>query len=50
VDGVSGIVVAPNGHLLLVLNVTLRDGKIAAIQAIADPERLAGMQFALPEG
>ena len=50
VDGVSGIVVAPNGHLLLVLDVTLRDGKIAAIQAIADPERLAGMQFALPEG
>jgi RNA polymerase sigma-70 factor (ECF subfamily) len=49
VDGVSGILVAPDGHLMLVLDVTLRDGKIAGIQAIADPERLAGMTFAVPE-
>jgi RNA polymerase sigma-70 factor (ECF subfamily) len=47
VDGVSAILVAPNGHLLLVLGVTLRDGKIAAIEAIADRDRLAGMTFAV---
>ncbi len=49
VDGVPGILVAPNGHLLLVLAVTFRDGKIAGIEAIADPERLAAMSFALAE-
>jgi RNA polymerase sigma-70 factor (ECF subfamily) len=48
-NGVSAILVAPNGHLLLVLRVTLRDGKIAAIEAIADRDRLAGMTFAVPE-
>ena len=46
-DGAAGILVAPNGHLLLVLGVTVRDGKIAAIEAIADPARLAGMRFAM---
>jgi len=50
VDGAAGILVAPNGHLLLVLGVTLRDGKITAIEAIADPARLAGMEFSLAEG
>jgi len=49
-DGEPAILVAPNGHLLLVLDVTLRDGKIAAIQAIADPVRLGRMTFTLPEG
>jgi RNA polymerase sigma-70 factor (ECF subfamily) len=46
-DGVPGIVVAPNGHLLLVLGVTFRDGKIAGIEAIADSERLARMMLTL---
>jgi RNA polymerase sigma-70 factor (ECF subfamily) len=48
VDGEGGIVVAPNGRLLLVLKVTLREGRIAAIEAIAEPARLAGMRFAVP--
>lgn len=48
VDGAAGVVVAPSGRLLLVLDVTIQDGKIAAITAIADPERLAKFQFALP--
>jgi len=47
-DGEPGIVVAPNGRLLLVLKVTLREGRIAGIEAIADPARLAGMKFAVP--
>jgi RNA polymerase sigma-70 factor (ECF subfamily) len=50
VDGAAGIVVAPNGHLLLVLAVAIRDGRITAIEAIADPDRLMRFNFALPEG
>jgi RNA polymerase sigma-70 factor (ECF subfamily) len=50
IDGAPGVLVAPNGQLLLVLGVTFRDGKIAAIEAIADPDRLARMAFTLPEG
>jgi len=49
VDGAPGILVAPNGHLLLVLGVTFRDGKIAAIEAVADSDRLAEMNFTLVE-
>jgi RNA polymerase sigma factor (sigma-70 family) len=49
-DGAPAILVAPNGHLLLVLGVTFREGKIAGIEAIADPERLGRFEFALPEG
>ncbi|SRR5579883_250406 len=48
-DGAPAILVAPAGRLLLMLGVRLRDGKIAAIEAIADPERLAKTAFALPE-
>lgn len=47
IDGAPGVLVAPNGQLLLVLGVTFRDGKIAAIEAIADPDRLARMTLAL---
>jgi RNA polymerase sigma-70 factor (ECF subfamily) len=50
VEGGPGIVVAPSGHLLLVLGVTIKDGRIVAIEAIADPDRLAGFAFTLPEG
>jgi RNA polymerase sigma-70 factor (ECF subfamily) len=50
VDGAAGVLVAPNGHLLLVLCVTFQNGRIAGIQAVADPRRLAGFTFALPEG
>ncbi|HYJ36281.1 MAG TPA: hypothetical protein VEV64_09005, partial [Rhizomicrobium sp.] len=45
IDGAPGILVAPNGHLLLVMTVAFRDGKITAIEAIADPDRLAGLNF-----
>jgi RNA polymerase sigma-70 factor (ECF subfamily) len=50
IDGAAGIVVAPSGHLLLVLGVTIKDGRITAIEAIADPDRLARFAFSLPEG
>jgi RNA polymerase sigma-70 factor (ECF subfamily) len=47
-DGAPAVLVAPNGRLLLVLGLTISDGKIAAIEATADPDRLAKFNFALP--
>jgi hypothetical protein len=44
VNGAVGVVVAPRGELLLVLNITVVNDKITAIDAIADPERLAGFR------
>jgi RNA polymerase sigma-70 factor (ECF subfamily) len=42
-DGVLGVVVAPAGRLLLVLEVAVEDGRIVEIDAVADPERLAAL-------
>jgi len=47
-DGEPAILVAPNGRLLLVLGLTLRGDRIAAIEAVANPDRLALFNFALP--
>ncbi|ATQ43842.1 sigma-70 family RNA polymerase sigma factor [Caulobacter mirabilis] len=47
VDGAVALLVAPRGKLLLVLQLTLKDGKIAEISAVAEPERLAGLDMAL---
>ena len=47
-DGAPAVLVAPDGRLLLVLDLTFRDGRIAAIEAIADPERLAHINLSLP--
>jgi len=40
VNGVAGIVVAPNGRLRIVLAFTIRRGRIVEIDVVADPERL----------
>ena len=40
VDGVVAAIVAPGGHLFLVVNFTIRNDKIVEIEAIADPARL----------
>lgn len=40
VNGAVGLAVAPRGRLFLVLDFTIRGGKIVAIDAIADPEHL----------
>ena len=40
VNGVPGIVVAPNGRLHIVLAFTIRRGRIVEIDVVADPERL----------
>ena len=50
VDGGLGLVVAPKGRLLLALRVGIHDGRIASIQAIADPQQLAGLDLALLPG
>jgi RNA polymerase sigma-70 factor (ECF subfamily) len=50
IDGVLGVVVAPKGRLLLVLNVTIRNGKIVAINAVADSERLGELELSVLGG
>ena len=42
-DGVVGVVVAPGGRLLLVLEVAVEDGRIVEIDAVGDPDRLAAL-------
>jgi RNA polymerase sigma-70 factor (ECF subfamily) len=42
-DGEIGVSVAPAGKLLVVMEVVIRNGRIAGIEAIADPVRLAAM-------
>ncbi len=47
VNGAIGVIVAPRGMLLMVLDFTIADGKIVAIDAIADPERVRGLDLAV---
>jgi RNA polymerase sigma factor (sigma-70 family) len=47
VNGAVGVIVAPRGRLLMVLDFTIRDGKIVAIDAIADPERVRQLNLAM---
>ncbi len=47
VDGSVAALVAPRGHLFLVLNFTISNGKIVEIEAVADPARLRQLHFAL---
>lgn len=45
VDGALGVVVAPQGRLLLVLELTFAGDRIAAIDTVADPGRLEAMDL-----
>lgn len=47
VDGTVGLVVAPRGRLLLLLRLTIRGGKIAEIDAVADPAHLHQVRLAV---
>ena len=49
VDGTVGLVVAPAGHLVAVLVLTVDDGaeRITGIDVVADPARLAGLALAV---
>lgn len=50
VDGVLALLVAPAGRLMLVVLPTWRDGRIVALEAVADPDRLAAMELAMLDG
>lgn len=45
IDGALGVMVAPAGKLLLVLRVTVTDGRISGIEAVADPDQLAALDL-----
>jgi RNA polymerase sigma factor (sigma-70 family) len=45
VNGVPGVVVMPRGQAQVVMAFTVTDGKIVAIDVLADPERLAGLEL-----
>ena len=47
INGAVGVVVAPRGQLLMVLSLTITHGKIIAIDVIADPTRLRGLDLAV---
>jgi RNA polymerase sigma-70 factor (ECF subfamily) len=47
VNGAVGVVVAPRGRLLLVLDLTITHGKIAEINVIAEPARLQKLDLAV---
>jgi RNA polymerase sigma-70 factor (ECF subfamily) len=44
-DGEPGVVLAPRGKLRLVLTVSFNGDRIAAIEAVADPARLAALEL-----
>ena len=48
VNGAPGIAVAPGGHLQVVLEIGIRDGRIHTIDIIGDTDRLRGVALALP--
>jgi RNA polymerase sigma-70 factor (ECF subfamily) len=50
VNGAVGVVVAPRGHLLMILDFTIRDGKVVAIEAITEPERVRALELTVLEG
>jgi RNA polymerase sigma-70 factor (ECF subfamily) len=47
VNGAVGVVVAPRGHLMMILDFTIRDGKVLAIEAITEPGRVAALDLAI---
>ena len=47
VDGAVGLVVAPRGHLALLVRLTIKGGKIAALDALADPALLHQLHLAV---
>ena len=47
VNGNVGVVVAPRGHLMMVLNFVIQSGKVIAIDAFTEPERVAALELAV---
>ena len=48
VDGVPGLVLAPRGRLLRVLQFTCAHDRVVAIDIIGDPERLRALELSVP--
>ena len=48
VDESMGFVVAPRGRLRIAIRCTIREGRIAAMDVIADPARLRRLKLAVP--
>ena len=48
VDDSVGFVVAPRGRLRIAIRCTVRNGKIAVMDVIADPARLCKLKLAVP--
>jgi RNA polymerase sigma factor (sigma-70 family) len=47
VNGAVALIVAPRGHLFLVLTLTIRNDKIIEVEAVADPARLRQLHLAV---
>ena len=47
VNGAAGVVVTPRGKPFSVMGFTVAGGRIVAIDALADPERLARLDLTL---
>jgi RNA polymerase sigma-70 factor (ECF subfamily) len=47
IDGAIGVVVAPNGRLMLAIHVTITNGRIAAMDVVADPGRLGALELSV---
>lgn len=47
IDGLAGLVWAPGGRPRVVFDFTIEDGRITAIDMLAEPERLEGMELQL---
>jgi RNA polymerase sigma-70 factor (ECF subfamily) len=45
IDNAVGVMVAPDGKLLLVIDMEIKDGKIVAIHSIADPTHLKELEL-----
>jgi hypothetical protein len=41
------VLVAPLGRLILILRLSIRDGHIVGIEAVADPVRLARLELTM---
>ena len=47
INGKVGVVLAPRGRLTMAMQFEIRDGKIVAIDVVAEPDRLRGLDVGL---
>jgi RNA polymerase sigma-70 factor (ECF subfamily) len=50
INGAAGVVVAPEGRVFAVMGFTVRGGRIVAIDALSDPERVREIDLTVLEG